>query len=144
MASSTQRTQLTPSQQKTLVRDARKAAKHAHVPYSKFRVGAAVRAASGNTYLGANIENASYGLGTCAERVALAAAQMAGETKIVAIAIACVDAPAESTLEGRMPCGACRQWIQELAPQATIVIHGAPKTYTIGDLLPQAFKLTSK
>lgn len=96
------------------------------------------------TYLGANIENASYGLGTCAERVALAAATMAGETEIVAIAIACVSAPKDSPLEERMPCGACRQWIQELAPHAVIIIGEEQKTYSIDELLPQAFKLTAK
>ena len=132
---------MSPAKQKTLSEEAVEAAKHAYAPYSKFHVGAAVRTASGKTYTGANIENASYGLGTCAERVALSAAIMAGEKKITAIAIACVDAKKKSPLEERMPCGACRQWIQEHASQATITIVGEKTTYTITDLLPKPFKL---
>lgn len=130
-----------PGKQKTLSDEAKEAAKHAYAPYSNFHVGAAVRGASGRTYLGANIENASYGLGTCAERVALAAARMAGEKDITEIAIACVDAPKGSPLNEKMPCGGCRQWIQEFAPKAKIVIVGEKTTYTITDLLPKPFKL---
>ncbi len=96
---------------------------------------------SGIVYKGANIENACYGLGTCAERVALATAYAAGERDIRAIAVACVDAPRNSPLEHRVPCGACRQWIQELAPTADIVILGEDRLFTIADFLPLAFTL---
>jgi cytidine deaminase len=104
-------------------------------------VGAAVLAASGSIYRGANIENASYGLGTCAERVALAAAKVAGEQQIVAIAIACADAAPESPLEQKLPCGACRQWLQELAPDAEIFVSGEKGSFRLADLLPHPFRL---
>lgn len=100
-----------------LMDEARAAAVRAYAPYSGFRVGAAVLGRSEAIYRGANVENASLGLGTCAERVALASAVADGERDIVAMAIACVDAPAGSPLERRAPCGACRQWMRELAPQ---------------------------
>jgi cytidine deaminase len=117
------------------------AAGQAYAPYSKFHVGAAVLGGSGAIYRGANIENASYGLGICAERVALANARMAGEQNIAAIAIACVSAASDSPLNERMPCGACRQWIQELAPDAEIFIVGEEASYSIAQLLPHAFTL---
>ncbi len=124
-----------------LVDEACSAARQAYAPYSNFRVGAAVLGGDGAVYKGANIENASFGLGTCAERVALAAAIANGERDIVAIAIACVDAPMDSPLAQRMPCGACRQWFQELAPQAEIFILGEDRSFRVHDLLPMAFSL---
>lgn len=120
---------------------AREAASHAHAPYSGFRVGAAVLGASGSIHLGANVENASYGLAICAERVALATARVAGETELTAIAVACIDAADETGPDGRMPCGACRQWIRELAPRARIYIAGTDGSYAIDELLPNAFQL---
>ena len=89
------------------------------------------------TYLGVNVENASYGLAICAERAALAAAVTAGEKNIRAIAVACLDATTDET---RMPCGACRQWILELAPTAEVLISGREKPLRIDELLPQPFK----
>ena len=121
--------------------EAREASQGSYARYSNFRVGAAVLGKSGKIYRGANVENASYGLGTCAERVALANAKVAGEAEIVGIAIACVDAKESSPHSERMPCGACRQWIKELAPAATIIVAGVPGTFTIDDLLPSAFTL---
>lgn len=126
---------------KQLVDEACVVAQSAYAPYSNFRVGAVVLASSGTIYRGANVENASYGLGTCAERVALAAARVAGELDLVAIAIACIDAPANGPVHGKLPCGACRQWLQELAPNAQIFIAGESKSFSVGDLLPYAFKL---
>lgn len=126
-----------------LLAEAACAAEQAYAPYSGFRVGAAVLGAKGVIYRGANIENASLGLGTCAERVALASACTAGERNILAIAVACVDAPQGAPLEQRMPCGACRQWIQELAPHAAIFIPGAERSFTIKELMPLAFSLDS-
>lgn len=123
----------------TLDREAKAAATEAYAPYSNFRVGAAVLGRSGRIYRGANIENASYGLGTCAERVALANARVAGESEIAGIAVACIDSPAGASLEEKMPCGACRQWIQELAPTAELVIVGEG-SYWIAELLPRPFK----
>ena len=130
-----------PGASAQLVRQAREAAQSAYAPYSGFRVGAVVLAASGAIYRGANVENASYGLGICAERVALAAARVAGETELTAIAVACVDAPADGPAAGRLPCGACRQWIAELAPQARIFIAGVEDSFGIDELLPNAFQL---
>lgn len=119
---------------------AREAAQHAHCPYSHFHVGAAV-VAGAQTYIGANIEISSFGLTLCAERAALACAISAGAGPITHIAIACVDAPPEAPLQQRMPCGACRQWIADLAPQALIYIDGAERDFRIADLLPFAFLL---
>src|SRR5580704_11134647 len=89
---------LNPEARRELIDSARLAAKAAYAPYSHFHVGAAVQTASGAVFRGANIENASYGLTLCAERVALAAAKMATADPIVAIAIACVDAQNDSAL----------------------------------------------
>jgi len=132
---------LTQSQRKRLISEAESSAQQAYAPYSRFRVGAAVLAASGKIYRGANIENASYGLSTCAERVALAATMVAGEARIIAIAVACVDAPPDAPLEHKLPCGACRQWLQELAPDAPIFVSGEERSFRLPDLLPHGFTL---
>jgi cytidine deaminase len=132
---------LSQSQRQRLISEAELSAQQAYAPYSRFRVGASVLAASGEIYRGANIENASYGLGICAERVALAAAKVAGEKRIVAIAVACVDAPPDAPLEHKLPCGACRQWLQELAPDSYIFVSGEKKSFRLPDLLPHAFRL---
>lgn len=113
----------------------------AYAPYSKFHVGAAVLGDSGQIYGGANVENASFGLSICAERVALATARAAGESSMLAIAIACVDA-ANASLEERMPCGACRQWLQELAPDAVVIVAPDEVEFKVSDILPHPFKLT--
>jgi len=127
-------------ERETLLSLAREAALHAHCPYSHFRVGAAVIAA-GQTYIGVNIEIASYGLTLCAERSALAAAISAGSAPITAIAIACIDASNDASIQQRSPCGACRQWLADLAPDARIYIDGIVDTFRISDLLPHAFSL---
>ncbi len=131
---------LTPSERNQLIEKARLVAESAYAPYSNFRVGAAVLGKFCH-YLGTNVENASYGLTLCAERSALSAAIAAGDTQIRAIAIACIDAKAGQCLGSVMPCGACRQWIAELAPHAVILIAGHDPEYTIADLLPDAFRL---
>lgn len=124
-----------------LLQEARQAAENAYAPYSNFRVGAAVLGGSGAVYRGANIENASLGLTLCAERAALAAAYSAGERAIAAIAVACVDASEGAPLERRMPCGACRQWMLELAPEATVFILGVERSFRVTELLPVGFVL---
>lgn len=126
---------------KALAQEATFAAGQAYAPYSKYRVGAAVLGASGAIYRGANVENSSFGLSICAERVALATARVAGENKVVAIAIACIDSRMASSIEEKVPCGACRQWIQELAPDAQIIIVGEDQSYSIDQLLPRPFTL---
>jgi len=120
---------------------AQETALHAYAPYSRFRVGAAVSGRHG-IYVGANVENASYGLAICAERVALATAIAAGDNNIRAVAVACIDADPTRDLEEFVPCGACRQWLVELAPSAQIIVCGKDKIFSIHDLLPIPFRLT--
>jgi cytidine deaminase len=119
---------------------AREAAQRAFCPYSHFHVGAAV-VAGGKTYIGVNIEISSYGLTLCAERSALAAAISDGAGPITQVAVACIDAPADAPLNERTPCGACRQWLADLAPNAVIYIDGSSQDFTIRDLMPYAFGL---
>ena len=123
---------------------ARDAAEDAYVPYSDFPVGAAVLAA-GKIYAAANVENASYGLSLCAERAALAKAVSEGAAgKIQAIAVACVNAGKEAGESELLPCGACRQWMQELAPRLVIYIVAFDEDIlevSLPELLPRPFKL---
>ena len=119
---------------------ARAASRLAYCPYSGFHVGAAIRA-GGRTFVGANVENASYGLTVCAERVAAFAAIVAGMTRFEAIAVACVDAPDGADPALSMPCGACRQVLAEFADPATPVMIDRVGVFPLGDLLPQAFRL---
>lgn len=133
-----------------LVAAARGAARHAHAPYSRFGVGAAVLLADGTIVTGANFENASYGLSLCAETVAIAAASAQGRLRdIVAVAVA-GGAIAATGLAGESivrPCGRCRQVIAEAAQMAgrDITVHSAAatgdgvETRPISSLLPDAF-----
>lgn len=132
---------LPPATREELLRAARAAAQRSYSPYSRFRVGAAVRTPRG-VFSGANVENASYGLCLCAERSAMAAALAAGAREMEAIAVACIDAPADAPPGGRMPCGACRQWMVELAPDAVIFVDGVEGTFTPTQLLALPFTLT--
>ena len=119
---------------------AREAALRAHCPYSRFRVGA-VAVAARQRFAGCNVENASYGLTVCAERVAIWAAVAAGHPRISHLAVACIDAPADAGPNARMPCGACRQVMAELfAPGAVVVVDGVGR-FTLPELLPRAFTL---
>ena len=90
---------------------ARKAATRAHCPYSNFHVGAAVRCDDGSVIDGCNVENASYGLSICAERVALFTAVSQGKRPLE-LAVSCVDDQTDASPGSRMPCGACRQVMQ--------------------------------
>jgi cytidine deaminase len=124
-----------------LIRQAIEIRQRAYAPYSKFLVGAAVRTASGKTYLGCNVENASYGLAVCAERSAVFAAITAGEKQFECMAIA--------TQGGAMPCGACRQVLSEFNPDLPIYIVDVDKPEKViegnlWDLLPGAFTLDRK
>jgi cytidine deaminase len=134
---------MTPEQTK-LLDSAKKAAQNAYAPYSKFNVGAAVLT-EGGIFTGANIENACYNLGICAERVAISNARMNGCTNIIGIAVNCEDAPKDENGKIKehqvMPCGACRQWIAELAPKAWLVTNASLRAYTLEDILPLAFTL---
>jgi homotetrameric cytidine deaminase len=122
-----------------LLRAAEAAMRNAHAPYSGFRVGAALRAPSGGVYAGANVENASYPQGQCAEASAIGALVAAGEQAIAAVAVVA------ERVELCPPCGGCRQRLAELAPPETLVHLGRPggerRTVTLGELLPLAFEL---
>lgn len=110
---------------------------NAHVPYSHFPVGAAIRTASGKVFVGCNYENAAYPQGVCAEGAAIAAMVTAGERQIDTIVTVC-NATANPT-----PCGGCRQKIREFAtPETTIRVAGPDgfvRSYTIDELLPDSF-----
>ena len=112
---------------------------HAHAPYSKYPVGAAVLATSGRTYTGCNVENASYGLCICAERVATVKAVSEGDNLFRAIAIA--------TADGGMPCGACRQFLSEFCGvDLPLLILNSNRAndivqLTLGELFPLPFEL---
>jgi cytidine deaminase len=123
-----------------LIATAAQARELAHSPYSHFPVGAAVLTASGRVFAGANVENASYGLTVCAERVAIFKAVTEGETEIAAIAVV--------TDGGVSPCGACRQVMVEFASRVKGLVgvrvlvadlSGHFVEYTLDDLLPAAF-----
>jgi len=119
-----------------LEKSARAAARGAYAPYSKFRVGAAVLGGSGRTYSGCNVENASYGLCNCAERTAIFSAAAAGERKVRAVVVY------TPTVTPTMPCGACRQVINEFGPTAIVVSicdRAARIETTLDRLLPEAF-----
>lgn len=120
-----------------LLRRARQARERAYTPYSDFRVGAVVVTEDGDVFEGANVENASYGLTMCAERVAVGAMAAAGvRSPIVAVAVV-GDGDDACT-----PCGACRQVIFEFGPDATVYASGdggRPLVATIRELLPHGF-----
>jgi cytidine deaminase len=119
---------------KALIDAAREARANAHAPYSHYRVGAAVEGASGRVFAGCNVENASYGLTMCAERVAICTAVAAGETAILALAVV--------TEDGATPCGACRQMLLEFGVEARVYVargDGSYRTTSLNALLPEAF-----
>jgi len=123
------------SEHEALLSAARDARERAYAPYSKFRVGAALDTGDGHVFLGTNVENASYGLTMCAERVAIGAAVTAGYRRFVAIAIAGPDGVLTS------PCGACRQVLREFNPEMDVIYttpDGATQT-TLEELLPHSF-----
>lgn len=117
---------------------ARAVREHAHAPYSRFKVGAAIRTASGAVFPGCNVENLAYPQGTCAEAGAIAAMCAAGERQIAAVLVI-ADAP-----DPVPPCGGCRQKLSEFAgpdvPVIMMTTDGAERTMTLGELLPGAFR----
>ena len=127
-------------EREALLELARETASHAYCPYSHFHVGTAL-VAGDQVFVGVNIESTSYGLTLCAERSAISAAITAQAGPITQIAIACIDVPPQAPLHERMPCGACRQWLADLAPNATIYIDGTERDFQVSDLLPFAFSL---
>ncbi|HKE91624.1 MAG TPA: cytidine deaminase [Gemmatimonadales bacterium] len=118
-----------------LVRRAREVMQNAYAPYSNFRVGAAIEAADGTIHVGCNVENASYGLTICAERMAVGAAVAAGKRSLKRVAVAtAVEPPAT-------PCGACRQLLAEFGLDLEIVAVGpsSERRWKLRELLPEAF-----
>ena len=106
----------------------------AYAPYSKFAVGAAVQCKSGAVFAGSNIENISYGLTICAERIATGSAIAAGEREFLAIAVVA------DTIEPIVPCGACRQFLAEFSPDLIIVsatVAGERRIEKLSHLLPE-------
>lgn len=124
------------SEDDELIAAARAARENAHAPFSHFRVGAAVRAKSGRIFTGCNIENASYGLTICAERVAIFKALSESEREFSAIAVV---ADAETLTP---PCGACRQIIWEFCGDVPVILanlRGKVERERSLDLLPRPF-----
>lgn len=122
-----------------LLKIAEEAAVNAYVPYSHFKVGAALLTATGKIYTGCNVENSSYPATICAERTAAVKAVSEGHTDFTAIAIACgADYPV-------FPCGICRQFLSEFSKDMKIIIGSTSKDileiYGIDELLPHAFAL---
>ena len=132
---------LTESQRTALLLAAREAQASAYAPYSNFAVGAAVSTGDGSIYRGCNVENASFGLTVCAERVAVFQAVAAGHLDIVAVAVV------TSAPKLCKPCGACRQVIAEFSQSDHPIVilsaseTGEPQVETISDLLPDTFTL---
>ena len=111
----------------------------AYAPHSHFYVGAAILVDSGETYVGCNVENASYSLCQCAERNAASAAVAAGHRDLRAVAI--------SSIGGVTPCGACRQFLAEFNLEMTVilidVLNGSRRSIQLSRLLPEAFDASS-
>ena len=119
---------------------ARAARGNAWAPYSRFQVGAAVLTADGRIFVGCNVENASYGLTICAERVAICTAIAQGCSSFTAICVSLTGIP--------VPCGACRQFLVEFNPEMLVLLddvdHTAdmpPELVRLSELLPRAFRL---
>jgi len=124
--------------QEELIEIAHKAREEAYAPYSRFKVGAALLSRKGKVYKGANVENASYGLSMCAERIAVFKAVNAGETEFDAIAVT------SGGDEYVYPCGACLQVLAEFSPELKVIVAAGKndyKEYNLNVLLPLSFKM---
>ncbi|MCD6253727.1 MAG: cytidine deaminase [Thermotogae bacterium] len=118
-----------------LVEAAKNAAQNSYSPYSKFRVGAAVLTKTGKIYRGTNVENASYGLTICAERVAISAAVSDGEREFEAMVVY------TGTEQPSTPCGACRQFMAEFGDFKVLLVSSSGQIHetTVLELLPMGF-----
>jgi len=123
-----------------LLKIAQEAREHAYAPYSGFKVGAALMDRSGRVFSGCNVENASYGLTVCAERVAVFKAVSEGQSQFSRLLITGGE-------EIITPCGACRQVLAEFAPDLVVICasdSGMMVQYDLKELLPQAFALQQR
>lgn len=119
-----------------LLESAKAARERAHAPYSHFKVGAAIQDEAGTVYTGCNIENATYGLTLCAERVAVFKAISEGAAPIVRVAVV------TDTVALTPPCGACRQILWEFCPKAELILGnlaGASEAIMVRDIFPRPF-----
>lgn len=120
---------------------ARRVAEGAYAPYSGFRVGAVVVGDEGETFTGANVENAAYPVSSCAEATAINYAVSQGVRKIDTVVVACIDA---DDADGSYPCGRCRQIMSEFDVERVIVTSGDSsevREHTLDELLPHRFDL---
>jgi len=124
-----------------LIEAARLAKENSYSPYSNFPVGAAVILEDGQIFKGTNIENASYGLTCCAERVALFSARTESSLKITGMALSLGHKDAKLPKKSLVPCGACRQVMSEFLDPATPIYIDGNRSFTMADLLPHPFKL---
>lgn len=123
-----------------LIGEAKQVRENAHAPFSNFRVGAALRATSGRVFGGCNVENATYGLTVCAERVAIFKAMSEGERTFEAIAVV------TDTDSLTPPCGACRQLIWEFCGDVPVILSnlkGKVEVVQMRDLFPKPFDSSS-
>lgn len=126
---------ITREQKSALVKAAIEASEYAYIPYSKYKVGAAILTESGEVFKGCNVENASYPIGVCAERTAVVKAVSEGKKNMIACAVV--------TRDGGSPCGMCRQTLNEFNPKMHIILakldgeimHEMP----LNELLPLGF-----
>ena len=137
------KTKMQPRALKMLMKQAQKAAKRSYAPYSKIRVGAALKLANGEIVTGTNVENASLGLTICAERTAVvrAVAEFGPKIRIAAVAVANLNGLQSS------PCGACRQMLAEfIEPDAPVIFPAADgeRTMAFEEILPVGFRLKKK
>ncbi len=124
-----------------LAKLARRVAEEAYAPYSHFRVGAVAVGPDGETFTGANVENAAYPVSSCAEATAINYAVSQGLRKIDTVAVACIDA---EDVEGAYSCGRCRQIMAEFDVETVIVTAGdgsEVREHTLDELLPHRFDL---
>ncbi|MBQ3518881.1 MAG: cytidine deaminase [Clostridia bacterium] len=125
---------ITANQKKELIKKSKSVRKNSYSPYSNYKVGAALLAKSGKIYIGTNFENAAFGAGICAERVALGSAISAGEREFLAICV-CGNSMV-------LPCGICRQTLSEFDDIEIICCdeNGNEKQYMLSSILPHAFQ----
>ncbi len=128
-------TVLTDQERQQLIQIANEARKNAYVPYSRYRVGAALRSKSGRIFTGVNVENAAYTVGICGERTAIFKAVSEGEREFDVIAVV--------TDNGGSPCGACRQVLAEFGLDTIVLLADGQgrlhREMTLSELLPEAF-----